>query len=224
MCNAMPTPYFRVRSRSTRLPECRRRYSLLAGFLARPSRRQQQSRGLVLGCRSTNRPVSETGAEQGDGRSRVPGPRTAKMRPGAFDRGATLDPIDERIVATPRDMLDGVNDGVGAFCQFGESGSCPPCEMMGRRIEQEIRNAGHCRRDVRHANEDKAARFHRLRHLGEQGRGRLDMFEDFERADGIVKSRVLDKMLSERFVAHSIDRAAFGEVRVEPSVSRLWHA
>src|ERR1700680_1845764 len=54
-------------------------------------------------------------------------------------RSATLDPIYERIDATPRDMLDVVNDGVGAFCQFGESGSCPPREMMERRIEQEIR-------------------------------------------------------------------------------------
>ena len=140
--------------------------------------------------------MGKTAAEQAARGGGVPGPRAAKMRPGAFERGATLDPIYERIMAAPGDMLYVFNDGMGALCQFGESGSCPPCEMMGRRIEQEIRDAGHCRRDVRHANEDKAAWFRRLHHLGEKGRGRPDMFEDLEGTDSIVRPRMLDEILN----------------------------
>src|SRR3984893_13249478 len=64
------------------------------------------------------------------------------MRPGAFDQGPTLDPIYERIMATPGDMLDTLYNSIGAVCQFGESGPCPPRQVVGRRIEQEIRDAG----------------------------------------------------------------------------------
>src|SRR5450631_4161689 len=108
----------------------------------------------------------------------------------AFDWGATLDPIDEGIAPAPGDMLDAVNDGIGAVCQSAESGLCPPRQMMGRRIEQEIRDAGHCRWDMRHPNEDKAAPLNRSHHLGEQGRGRRNMFEDLEGANSIVRSGV----------------------------------
>ncbi|MGH8581484.1 MAG: hypothetical protein ACREWG_01600, partial [Gammaproteobacteria bacterium] len=119
--------------------------------------------------------MSKTATEQAERGGGVPGPRTTKMRPGAFDRRATLDPKYERIMATPGNVLDDIYNGIGAFCQFGESGPCPPRQVVGRRIEQEIRDAGQRGRDVRNANEDKAARFRRLHHLGEQGRGRPDM-------------------------------------------------
>src|ERR1700730_8576325 len=106
-------------------------------------------------------------AEQAEGGGGVPGQRTAKMHPGAFERSATLDPIYDRINATPGDMLDTVYNSIGAVCQFCESGLCPPRQMVRRRIEQEIRDAGQCGWDVWHANEDKATRFGRLHHLGE---------------------------------------------------------
>jgi Protein of unknown function (DUF3489) len=38
--------------------------------------------------------------------------------------------------------FDTVYNGIGAVCQFGESGPCPPRQVVGRRIEQEIRDAG----------------------------------------------------------------------------------
>ena len=53
-------------------------------------------------------------AEQAERGGQVPGPRAAKIRSGAFDRGAPSDPIYERIVATPGDLRDVVNDGIGA--------------------------------------------------------------------------------------------------------------
>ena len=127
-------------------------------------------------------------------------------------------------MAAPGDMFDTVNKSIGAGCKFGESGSCPPRQMVGRRIEQKIWDAGQRGWDVRYANEDKAAGFRRLYHLSEKGRRFPDMFENLKGTDGVVRARMLDKMLSERFVPHAIGRAAFGEVRVEPSVSRLRHA
>src|ERR1700730_3193250 len=156
MCNAKPTPYLRVRSQSTRSPECRRWYSLPRCFLARPSRRQQQPRALVFGCRSAKQPVSKAAAEQAERGGDVPGQSTAKMLHGAFDRSAALNPVYDRITATPGDMLDTIYNSIGADCQFCESRLCPPRQVVGWRIEQEIRDAGQCRRALRHANEDNA--------------------------------------------------------------------
>src|SRR5207302_7795380 len=111
--------------------------------------------------------MSKTAAEQAERGGGVPPPRTAKMLSDAFDGGATPDPIYDRINSTPGDMLDTVYNSIGAVCQFCESGLCPPRQVVRWRIEQKIWDAAQRGWDVWHANEDKAARFHRLHHLGE---------------------------------------------------------
>src|SRR5262249_28849777 len=90
--------------------------------------------------------------------------------------------------------------------------------MMRRRVDDKNRNAGHRRRDMRHANKEFAAGLCRLHHFGKETCWRLDMLENLEGANGVIRCGMSEEMLAERLPANSCGFAPISHVGIEPDI------
>src|SRR5580704_9820648 len=142
----------------------------------------------------------------------------------ALDRRTALDPENPAVSLSPGRIVDSFDDRAGAPRQLDERGLAPPGQVMGRRVDQEVRDPGQRRRDVRNADKDEAAGLRRCNDFGEQRLRIADVLEDLETADRIVRRSASNEMLGQRLVADALDRRVFGEIGIEAGIVGLRHA
>ena len=103
--------------------------------------------------------------------SGVPAERPAIVGVGAFDERAALNPLGESVVSAPRDRLYPLDERAAARGKLAKRRLGPPCEMMGRGADQEIRDARKGGWSVGNADADEPAGFRSLDHVRKHGFG-----------------------------------------------------
>jgi len=107
------------------------------------------------------------------------------------------------------------------FARAASAGRVHHGQMVGRRIDQEVRDA-RCRRwYVRNPNDHEPARPHGA-HQIRKGRGWFfQVLQNLEGAGDVVLAGMCNQVIGQRLVADVVDAAPFREIGIEPKIARL---